>query len=109
MANGTKIMFYLLFIPYVLLVVFGVISAFAGISIGFFGDQSLSYGMEAFLAVIIFNLVGRWYIWVLCLIGQIALLVIEKIKNKGAVKVWIVNMVVVYIVFTLLVMLLVGI
>lgn len=102
MTSTTKVIFYLLFIPYVLLVMFGVINAFNGISVGFFGDQSLRYGTEAFLVTIIFILVGRWYIWGLCLLLQIASLVIEKIKNKGAIKVCIISMMVVYIMFTLL-------
>jgi len=102
MKITTKIIFYLLFIPYIFLIIFGVISSFCGISIGFFGDQSLSYGPDAFAAVIIFSLMGNWYIFVFCLIIQIALLVREKIKNKGTIKRCVLSMMDVYILLTLL-------
>lgn len=102
MKNQTKTFFNALFIPYILLVISGVIGAFCGVSPGFFGDQTLRYGAEAFEIIIVFRLIGFWFIWVFCLIAQIVLLILEKRKNKGAIKNWIVNMMVVYIIFTLL-------
>ena len=102
MKNQTKTFFYALFIPYILLVISGVIGAFCGVSPGFFGDQTLRYGAEAFEIIIIFRLIGFWFIWAFCLIAQIVLLILEKIKNKGAIKNWILSMMAVYIIFTLL-------
>ena len=102
MENSRKKFFYTLFIPYILLVISGVIGAFCGVSPGFFGDQTLRYGAEAFEISIVFRLIGFWFIWLFCLIAQIVLLIMEKIKNKGAIKNWIISMVVVYIIFTLL-------
>lgn len=92
----------MLFIPYILIVLYGVISAFGGICIGFFCDQSLSYGTDAYLAVVIFTLLGRWYLPVPCLILQIVLLILEKVKNKGTIRYCIISMPVVYVILALL-------
>lgn len=78
MKNLTKLFFYVLFFPYISLLISGVISAFCGVSPGFFGDQTLRYGAEAFEIVVIFRLIGFWFIWAFCLIAQIVLLILEK-------------------------------
>ena len=102
MKNTIKTFFYLLFIPYILIILCGVLCAFCGICIGFFGDQSLSYGTEAYLAVVIFTLLGCWYIPIPCFILQIVLLILEKVKNKGAIRFCIMSMPVVYVILALL-------
>lgn len=102
MKMTTKVFFYALFVPYLLLILFGVISSFSGICIGFFGDQSLDYGTDAFSAVFVFGLIGCWYLWLLCLIIQIVLLVKEKADNKGTVKKCVLHMILVYFVSPIL-------
>ena len=98
----TRIVFYLLFIPYILLLIEGVQNAFDGCVVGFFGDQTPIYGLDAFHWIVIVALMWYWYFWAICLIGQIALLIWEKVKNKGKIAVCIVSMIVVYIGCTLL-------
>lgn len=100
MKNTTKF-FYVLFIPYILLVISGLIGAFNGVSPGFFGDQTLRYGAEAFQIIIVFRLVALWFFWGFCILTQIVLIILEKIKKKGAIKSWVISMLVVYIGFTL--------
>ncbi|MBQ8527496.1 MAG: hypothetical protein IJ429_03395 [Lachnospiraceae bacterium] len=92
----TKICFYLLFFPYILLLIYGVISAHEGCVVGFFGDQTPIYGVDAFQWILVVGWMVYWYFWALCLIGQIVLLIWEKVKNKGKITVCIVSMIVVY-------------
>ena len=54
------------------------------------------------MAVVIFALMGRWYIPVPCLNLQNVLLILEKVKNKGAIRFCIMSMPVVYVILALL-------
>ena len=97
-----KILFFVLFIPYIWLLGYGVMSAYNGCVVGFFGDQTPIYGVDAFQWIMVAGWMVYWYLCVLFMIGQIALLIWEKVKNKGKTAFYVVSMIVVYVGGTLL-------
>lgn len=89
------ILFWISFVPYVLLVVNSLVSAINGISV--FSDQPLHYGTEAYFDCFVFTFFRLWYIFAACLICQIIILLIEKFRNKAKIKPYILGMCIIYL------------
>lgn len=92
-----KILFWITFIPYLLLVINSLINAINGISVGFYGDDTLYYGSEGYSISFVFAFLEFWYILVACLICQIIILLIEKIKKKSKIKPYMLGMLIIYV------------
>lgn len=50
-----KIIYKISFLPYIGILIFGIYGAFFGTATGFFGDQTLTYGFDAFWTVVVFS------------------------------------------------------
>lgn len=97
-SKFNKILFWCSFIPYILLVVFSFVNSISGVSVGFFGDDTLNYGQEGYSISFIFTFFQLWYIFIACLICQIVILLIEKLKRKSKVKLYVIGMIIIYII-----------
>ena len=95
--KSNVILFWISFIPYVMLVVTSLTSIKNGVSLGLFGDQTLHYGLEAYSTTFIITFFRLWYIFVACLICQIIILLIEKCKNKTKIKLYVLGMFIIYV------------
>ena len=95
--KSNKILFWISFIPYVMLIVTSLTSIKNGVSLGLFGNQTLHYGLEAYSTTFIITFFRLWYIFVACLICQIIILLIEKFKNKTKIKLYVLRMFIIYV------------
>ena len=95
--KSNVILFWISFIPYVMLVVTSLTSIKNGVSLGLFGDQTLHYGLEAYSTTFIITFFRLWYIFAACLICQIIILLIEKFKNKTKIKLYVLGMFIIYV------------
>lgn len=93
----SAIIFWISFVPYVLLVASSLRSAIVGVSYNFFGDQTLHYGPESYSYSFVFTFLMLWYIFAACLICQIIILLIEKFKNKTKIKLYVLGMLIIYV------------
>ena len=95
--KSNVILFWISFIPYVMLIVTSLTSIKNGVSLGLFGDQTLHYGLEAYSTTFIITFFRLWYIFVACLFCQIIILLIEKCKNKTKIKLYVLGMFIIYV------------
>lgn len=91
-----KVLFWASFIPYLLLVMNSFVSAINGTSVGFFGDNTMYYGAEAYSIAFVFTFLLLWFVFVAFLICQIIILLIEKIKKKSKIKLYVIGMIIIY-------------
>ena len=91
-----KVLFWASFIPYLLLVINSFVSAINGTSVGFFGDNTMYYGAKAYSIAFVFTFLLLWFVFVACLICQIIILLIEKIKKKSKIKLYVIGMIIIY-------------
>lgn len=94
----SKILFGVSFIPYLWLVIGSIVNAINGVSTGFFGDQTPSYGAEGYAISFVFTFFVLWYVFIACLLCQIIILLIEKIKKKSKIKLYVIGMIIIYII-----------
>lgn len=94
----SNILFWCSFIPYILLVIFSFVNSINGVSAGFFGDQTLVYGAEGYAISFVFTFFVLWYVFIACLLCQIIILLIEKLKKKSKIKLYVIGMIIIYII-----------
>jgi len=90
--------FLVSFIPYIALVVYSFFASIEGVSVGFFGDQTLRYGADGYSIAFILMFLFLWYVFVACLIVQIVILLIEKIRHKTKIHKYVIGMISVYLI-----------
>lgn len=88
-----KILYWLLFTPYILLTLASFSAAFTGTS---FMNGDKVYGGEAYAMLFILCFLFFWYVFVGCLLGQIVILIIEKVKHKTPLKPYLIGMLLIY-------------
>jgi len=54
------------------------------------------YGAEAYSIAFVFTFLLLWFVFVACLICQIIILLIEKIKKKSKIKLYVIGMIIIY-------------
>jgi len=54
------------------------------------------YGAEAYSIAFVFTFLLLWFVFVACLICQIIILLIEKIKKKAKIKLYVIGMIIIY-------------
>jgi hypothetical protein len=54
------------------------------------------YGAEAYSIAFVFTFLLLWFVFVACLICQIIILLIEKIKKKSEIKLYVIGMIIIY-------------
>ena len=94
----SNILFWCSFIPYILLVIFSFVNSINGVSTGFFGDLTLVYGAEGYAISFVFTFFVLWYVFIACLLCQIVILLIEKLKKKSKIKLYVIGMIIIYII-----------
>lgn len=94
----SNILFWCSFIPYILLVIFSFVNSINGVSAGFFSDQTLVYGAEGYAISFVFTFFVLWYVFIACLLCQIVILLIEKLKKKSKIKLYVIGMIIIYII-----------
>ena len=87
------ILFWISFVPYVLLVAYSLKSMVCGTS--FFSDTH--YGMEAYSTTFIITFFRLWYVFTTCLIYQSIILLIEKFRNKTNIRPYLLVMLLIYL------------